>query len=231
MKKSNSLRVFKADLHMHTFHSRDSLSKVEDVLSAAVKKDLNAIAITDHNETKGASEAEKLARKLNLPLQVIIGEEVGTDKGDLLVYFLKRRIKPGQLAGVLKEVKKQGAVCCAAHPYDFARHGIHLEKLPPSELAAIDAIEAFNARVTLPFQNESALLFSKKMKKPVFAGSDAHHPSEIGGAYAEFWGINKLDKNSLLSAPRTLHGLLASPHVHLFSRYAVLRKKIAARFK
>jgi len=231
MEKTSHPLPFKADLHMHTCHSVDSLARVGDVLAASVKKGLGAIAITDHNEIDGASEAEALARKLKLSLQVIVGEEVGTDKGDLLVYFLKKRIAPGPLARVLREVKQQGAVCCAAHPYDFARHGISLEKLPPSELAAIDAIEAFNARVTLPFQNESALLFSKKEKKPVLAGSDAHHPSEIGGAYAVFEGISKLDKKSLLFASRTLQGIPASPLVHFFSRYAVLRKKISARFK
>lgn len=223
-------RGFRADLHVHTCRSFDSLSKVEDVLEAAQKKGIDAVAITDHNQIAGALEAAALARKRKLPLQIIIGEEVGTDKGDLLVYFLKRRIAPGPLARVLTEVKNQGAACCAAHPYDFARHGIALGKLPASELKAIDAIEAFNARVALPSQNASALLFSQKEKKPFFAGSDAHHPSEVGAAYAEFEGVRKLGRQSLMSSPRKIGGKLSSPLVHFFSRYAVFKKKLARLF-
>ena len=224
-------KTFKADLHMHTRHSVDSLSRVEDVLSAAVKKGLDAIAITDHNEIAGAFEAQKIAKARGLPLQVIIGEEVMCKEGDLLVYFLKRRIAPGPLAKVLKEVKKQGAVCSSAHPYDFKRSGIRLEKQPASVIAGISAIEAFNSRATFPQVNESAVRFASLHKKPQLAGSDAHHPLEVGAAYAEFVRVHKLDKKNILSAPRKLHGKLSSPMVHFFSRYAVLRNRISGRKK
>lgn len=219
-------KPFRADLHMHTRHSIDSLSRVEDVLDAAVKRNLSAIAITDHNEIAGAFEAAKIARQRKLPLQVIIGEEVMCDEGDLLVYFLKRRIAPGPLADVLKEVKKQGAVCSSAHPYDFKRSGIKLEKLPLAILRQIDAIEGFNARATLKGINDSAVNFALLHSKPLLAGSDAHHPMEVGGAYAEFEGVRKLDARSIISAPRKLHGRLSSPFVHFFSRYAVLKKRM-----
>ena len=224
-------KTFKADLHTHTRHSVDSLSRVEDVLSAAVKKGLSAIAITDHNEIAGAFEAQKIAKQKKLPLQIIIGEEVMCKEGDLLVYFLKKRVAPGKLADVLKEVKKQGAVCSSAHPYDFKRSGIRLEKQPASVIAGINAIEAFNSRATFPRVNESAVRFALLHKKPILAGSDAHHPLEVGAAYAEFEGVAKLDKRNILSAPRKLHGKLSSPLVHAFSRYAVVCNRIAGRKK
>lgn len=228
MKKRSS---FKADLHMHTCHSIDSLSKVEDVLSAAVKKGLNAIAITDHNEIAGALEAQRIARKRKLPLQIIIGEEVMCKEGDLLVYFLKRRIAPGPLEHVLKEVKRQRAICSSAHPYDFKRSGIRVEKLDAKLLRQIDAIEGFNARATFAQINESAVKFALLREKPVLAGSDAHHPFEVGGACAEFEGVRKLDKRNILSAPRILRGRLSSPFVHFLSRYAVLKKKFSRQRK
>jgi predicted metal-dependent phosphoesterase TrpH len=224
----NAGRLVRADLHVHTRYSPDSLSRVQDVLSSAVKKGLGAIAITDHNGIEGALEASRIARQRRLPLQVIIGEEVATDKGDLLIYFLKRKIEPGPLGQVLKDVKKQGAACCAAHPYDFARHGIALEKLPGRELAAIDAIEAFNARITLNAHNASALLFCQKAGKPFLAGSDAHHPCEVGAAYAEFdlAAGKELDAKALLLSPRKIGGNLSSPLVHFFSRYAKAKRRI-----
>ncbi|MEM2137542.1 MAG: PHP domain-containing protein [Candidatus Anstonellaceae archaeon] len=218
--------AFRADFHMHTHYSIDSLSKPKDVLDAAVKRGLSAIAITDHDEISGAFEARTIAAEEQLPLQVVVGEEVSTDEGDLLTYFLKRRIKPGPLAEALAEVKKQGAICSAAHPYDFIRHGIKIEQLAPSLLAKIDAIEAFNARITVPSHNARALAFAVSHGKPVLAGSDAHHPSEVGAAFVEFSGIKKLDANNILSAQRTLSGNLSPKYVHAFSRYAVLRKKL-----
>ncbi len=226
-----SKAILRADLHMHTRHSNDSLSEPLALLNAALAKGLGAIAVTDHDEIRGALETAKIAKEMHLPLQVIVGEEVSTDKGDLLVYFVKRKIKPGSLTAVLCETKRQGAICCAAHPYDFARHGIALEKLPKGELALIDAVEAFNARASLASQNASALLFSQKSGKPFLAGSDAHHPSEVGAAYVEFEGVGALDRLNILAAKRKIGGLRSSPLVHFFSRYALIKKKTAALFK
>jgi predicted metal-dependent phosphoesterase TrpH len=48
-----------------------------------------------------------------------------------------------------------------------------------------DAIEVHNARSTKGSNRKAAKLASK-MNKPVTAGSDAHHASNVGDAYAEF---------------------------------------------
>ncbi|VVC01303.1 Error-prone DNA polymerase [uncultured archaeon] len=221
-----SAAVLRADLHIHTHFSFDSLAKPEDILAAAVDKGLSAVAITDHNEIAGALEAAEMARERKLPLQVIIGEEVSTDRGDLLVYFLKKKIAPGPLSRVLSEAKRQGAVSCAAHPYDAMRHGIALESLAGETLSKIDAIEAFNARVAAPSHNGRALAFAEKAGKPLLAGSDAHHPLEVGSAAVEFSGISRLTKSSILLARRSINARLSSPLVHLLSRYASLRRKL-----
>jgi len=54
--------MIRADMHMHTAFSKDSLSRVEDVLDAAVEKGLGAIAITDHDSVEGAFLAQRIAR-------------------------------------------------------------------------------------------------------------------------------------------------------------------------
>lgn len=231
MQKIGMANSFRADLHVHTKHSHDSLSEPVAVLEAAVKKGLSAVAITDHNGIDGALEAQKIAARRRMKLQVIAGEEVSTGKGDLLVYFVKQKIAPGSLSRVLVDAKKQGAVCCAAHPCDFARHGIALARLDALELAAIDAVESFNARATLASQNESARAFALSENKALLAGSDAHHPSEIGRAFAEFRGIRRLDSRNLLSAERRICGSLSPPYVHLFSRWAAFRKKLSRLFR
>ena len=219
--------ALRADLHMHTHFSKDSLSGIGAVLDAALARGLGAVAITDHDGIEGAKEAQGLARAQKLPIQVIVGEEVMTDKGDLLVYFVKKRIAPGKLEDVLSEVKRQKAVCSAAHPYDALRHGIDLQGLKPGILGKIDAVEVFNARVPLASRNARAMAFALKNKKALLAGSDAHHPSEVGAAYVEFYGVDALDAGSLLHAHRKIGGKASSPLVRFYSRYAVLVKKIA----
>ncbi|MCX8195293.1 MAG: PHP domain-containing protein [Candidatus Micrarchaeota archaeon] len=226
-----SKRVLRADLHVHTCYSIDSLAQPEAMLEAAVKKKLSAIAITDHNEIEGAIQAARAARKNRLPLQVIIGEEVATSEGDLLVYFLKKKIEGGSLGEVLAEAKRQGAITCAAHPYDAKRHGIQLERLQPELLQKIDAIETFNARVLLPKHNELAGKFAARFQKPFIAGSDAHHPSEVGTAYTEFSGIRKIDRKNILSSGRQVSGNHSAPLVHALSRYAVVVKKLGWKKK
>ena len=221
--KKNAL--FSTDLHMHTCHSKDSLALPGKVVDAAVRMGLSAIAITDHDEIDGALEAATYAREKELPLQVIIGEEVGCPEGDLLVYFVKKKIAKGPLASVLEEVWRQKAICCMAHPYDRRRMGMMARGLPEKLLAKIDAIEAFNARSNKA-HNEEAAALAKKYGKPMLAGSDAHHPSEIGTCRAVFFGVKKLDARNMLSAKRELCGKLSSPLVRFYSRYAVFRKKI-----
>jgi predicted metal-dependent phosphoesterase TrpH len=224
------VRTLKADMHVHTRFSKDSLSGIDAVLDAAVKQGLRAVAITDHDELAGALEAQRLARKRSLPLQVIIGEEVGTEEGDLLAYFVKKRIAPGPLEDVLAEAGRQKAVCCAAHPYDFARHGIDLRGLAPDVLGQLDAVEVLNARVPLASMNARAMGFALQHRKAILAGSDAHHPSEVGAAYAEFYGVRRLDAAALMHAQRRIGGKRSPPFVRIHSRYAVLRKRLSDIF-
>jgi predicted metal-dependent phosphoesterase TrpH len=224
--------MLKADMHVHTRFSKDSLSAIDSVLDAAVARNLGAIAITDHDEVEGAFLAQRRAKERGLPLQVVAGEEVTAGEGDLLVYFVKKRIAPWPLREVLAEVKRQKAVCCAAHPYDFARHGIALEKLDSRLVKGIGCVEVFNARVPLASMNASAMKFALSRGKTLLAGSDAHHPSEVGGAYVEFEleGGAQLDANALLRAKRKIGGRRASPFVRFHSRYAIVRKRLAGFF-
>jgi predicted metal-dependent phosphoesterase TrpH len=210
---------------VHTCHSIDSLSKPEEVVDAAIRAGLSAVAITDHNEIGGAREAAAIVKERGLPLQVIIGEEVLTDRGDLLVYFVKRKIGMGTLEDALAEAQGQGAACCLPHPYDFARRGINPEKLPAPLLSKIGAIEALNARSSIESQDRAAEKFALEAGKAMLAGSDAHHPSEIGAAFAEFYGVRRLDPRFLLFAKRKLCGGRSSPLVRLHSTYATMRKK------
>jgi len=186
----------KYDLHVHTCHSRCSVNKPAKILKRAMKAGLNGIAITDHNQVGGAIETVKLARKfiekglLASDFEVVIGEEVMTDQCEVLVYYVKEKIKPGRYEDVIHEVRRQGAVCSIAHPFSgggrahvnpkFFRN-VARELLP-------DAIEGFNGRIIFDRANKKAKALAKELGLAVTGGSDGHFAFEVGAGYTKFKG-------------------------------------------
>ena len=81
----------KYDLHTHTNYSKCSNLKPEILLKIAKKRGLNGLAVTDHHKIKGALKVSKLNRDKNF--EVIIGEEVTTDFGEVLAYYINKEIK------------------------------------------------------------------------------------------------------------------------------------------
>src|ERR671919_2208950 len=83
-----------ADLHIHTVYSYDGTASVPAVLARAKQVGLDVIAITDHDEIRGALKAFELAPQFGI--EVIPGIEITTAKGDLLALFVTEKIRPRQ---------------------------------------------------------------------------------------------------------------------------------------
>ncbi len=90
--------MLKADLHIHTYYSGDSNLKPEVILEEARKKKLDAVGIIDHNTVKGALETGVFAEKNANDIVVLIGQEVLTKQGEIVVFGLKNDIEPGMEA-------------------------------------------------------------------------------------------------------------------------------------
>jgi len=202
------------DLHVHTEYSKCSNNNLKGIIGAAKKKRLDGIAITDHNLIEGALKLKNFNKDKNF--EIIVGEEVYTNIGHVLVYFIKKKISPGKIENVLREAKKQNALVSLAHPYNNLPLGlskISLVKNPRGSintkdekvLKAFDAIETFNSRVYLLSDNLRAKELAKKLNKPVTAGSDAHFISEIGNAYVEFDDKYSL-REAILKKKLKIHG-------------------------
>lgn len=76
----------KVDLHMHSNHSDDADLPVSELIKRAKRKDLAAIAITDHNSTAAIGEALELTVDDNL--EIIPGIEFDTNYGDNTLHIL-----------------------------------------------------------------------------------------------------------------------------------------------
>lgn len=176
--------MLKYDLHTHTNYSPCSNLKPEVLLKTAKRRGLNGIAVTDHGTIKGALEVKNLNKDKDF--EVIIGEEVSTQYGDVLAYYLKKEIKTRDFFKMVEEVKKQNGLIIIPHPFRTSIK--HRFKLPLNKVKGkVDAIECFNAR-NLPGNNRKAKKAADKHNFARTGGSDTHFGFELGNGYTLFNG-------------------------------------------
>ena len=172
----------KAELHCHTNFSDGSVSPIRCVQEAA-KKGIHILAITDHNTADGALHYWE--KPLETGVLVLPGEEVSTDLGHLLVYFVRKTILPGKFEDVIDQVKQQNALCFMAHPFHIPLlNRIRKKKtfrLENSHLKMINGIEVVNGH-NRSSANQSATKLAGEHHLNKIAGSDAHFAFEIGNA-------------------------------------------------
>jgi predicted metal-dependent phosphoesterase TrpH len=167
-----------ADLHMHTDHSHDCAVPVADLLDYAEAQGLGAIAITDHNVFAGAQEAVQLARGRGLV--IIPGEEIKTQKGEVIGLFLAEEIERGlPMADTIAAIREQGGVVYLPHPFDRL-HTIPDAPTLHRHLPEIDVFEVYNARLLFEGFNDEALRYARKYNLTMGAGSDAHVLQGVG---------------------------------------------------
>jgi predicted metal-dependent phosphoesterase TrpH len=211
----------KIDFHCHTHYSSDSIAKIDEILNAAHRQQLDKLVITDHNTICGAIEAHALE-----PDFVIVGEEVKTTSGELLAFFVKEEV-PANLDPfkAIEELKAQGAFISVSHPMDNVRPHWPLKML--KEIAPfVDAIEVGNARVFRQDANDQARNFAAAHGLPGTAGSDGHHPYEIGRMALEMDDFNDTESLRRVISSARMVGRISPTWVHLYSVQAKIVKAI-----
>jgi predicted metal-dependent phosphoesterase TrpH len=194
-----------ADLHMHTIYSYDGTASVPAVLERAKQVGLDVIAITDHDEIRGALKALELAPTFGL--EVIPGIEVTTADGDLLALNVPQKIERGlSLLDTLREVRNLGGYCIAPHPTAV---GVGMKSLTwgsisnairkPGLREVLIGIETYNATTLDKEGNHYADILANRYKIAKTGSSDAHILDAIGLGATEFPGSNAAD---LLTALR-----------------------------
>ena len=145
-----------AEFHCHSNYSPDSLVTLEEIIKTCRSRGIGKIAITDHGCMAGALRAHEMAPDL-----VVVSEEILTNEGEILAYFMSEEIPDGlPPLEVIRRLKDQGAFISVAHPYDPFRGANWkpgtLEKMVPY----LDGVEAFNARCFDASFNEKAGAFA-----------------------------------------------------------------------
>jgi predicted metal-dependent phosphoesterase TrpH len=204
----------KIDLHTHTLCSKDCCSDYDRVIEAVQAAGLDGIAVTDHNELRGAHELQNRA-----PFVVIPAEEIKTSQGEIIGLFLGERIPPAlSPLETLKRIHDQGGLAYVPHPFDEIR-GSRLQRSALDQIRdQVDILEVFNARNARPAYNVRALQYARQHGLLAGAGSDAHTYGEYGHAYVNIPPFQ--DARGFMQSMRqgTWHGRLSSPLVHIRTR-------------
>jgi predicted metal-dependent phosphoesterase TrpH len=165
----------KADLHVHTTYSSDSLITPKDLVYYSKKQGLDAVAVTDHNKLEGAFKIAKETDFLVIP-----GMEVSSSEGHIVALNVSELIPRGlSAAESVERIHKAGGVAIACHPYVLFKGC-----LKGNVCEAFDAIEIINARA-FPFKRsvKKATQTAERLHLSQVAGTDAHYGPQIGYSY------------------------------------------------
>ena len=231
------------DMHFHTRYS-DGLSKIRDVYKKC-KKLGAGVAITDHNEIKGALKIVKYKDIIAIP-----GMETTTAEGiHTLFYFHsareleefhkkfvnKNRSPENPLSDlgislpeIVEEAGKYNCRISSAHPFGPWNTGFHKfanKKEYKKAIKKIDFIEAINSS-TLHEANKKAIEWGKKLGKPFTGGSDGHASIFFGKTITATTDkknfLDNLKKESLVLGTEINAALLSLRHLlklRMFSRF------------
>jgi hypothetical protein len=165
----------KADLHVHTIYSSDSVITPKELVFYAKKRGLTAVAVTDHNQIEGAL---KIAKETDFP--IIPGTEVSSLNGHIVGLNVNTLIPRGLTADeTVDRIHKADGIAIACHPFALFKGSIGKHAS-----SKFDAVEAINASA-FPFNRATrqAHQLAERLKLPKVAGTDAHYAPVIGQAY------------------------------------------------
>jgi predicted metal-dependent phosphoesterase TrpH len=181
--------VYAVELHTHSRYSHDGRDSVPELLEAAERVGLDAIAVTDHDTVDGGLEVASLAEDYGL--LGIPGIEVTSNDGHVLGLGVRTPIAAGQtFAETLSSIRDAGGIAIVPHPFQESRHGV-LASIDEAELATADAIEVYNSRLITGRANRQAASFADRVGVPATAGSDAHVSEMVGRAVTNVDAANR----------------------------------------
>lgn len=194
-----------ADLHIHS-HWSDGDDLQKD-LEQAVKMGLDAIAITDHDEIRGAFEARRIVHEKRLPLAIIPGTEITSKDGHIGALFVMKTF-PRDLsaAETVRLIHAAGGIAVAHHPYspEWLNRALG-QRLGCGDLVKtvpFDAIECTNAVPGIGVKYNIAAIDAMRKQHigvAVTGGSDAHSALFVGKGRTYYAG-----NEGILSLRRSL---------------------------
>ena len=199
----------RADLQLHS-DLGDGLSSIEEILDSAERVGLDVIALTDHDDIRGAFALRELAARRASPVSVIPGAEVTTRSGHLLALWIEDEVPMFcSLVEAVSRIHKAGGIAIAPHPLSYLTFSIGEGAL--RQLAAygddsrmVDAIEVRNPSYAGRVRASRALWLNTHALRIAESGSsDAHHAALVGTCWTDFPGSTAEQLRTALGAKAT----------------------------
>ena len=234
----------KADLHIHTAHG-DGMAEMPELLDYVEENtDLDAIAVTDHDDIRGGLQARELWARGRYRFQVIVGAEVTAIQGHVLALFVEEPIPSLRpVEEILEAIHRQDGLCIIPHPLAFLTRSIGqrtLERIAAAERAQtqtraagarlgdgvyFDGIElgngTFAARMSA---GKARWLNRERYHLAEVGGSDAHFLKAVGTAYTLFPGSTAQDLRRAILERRTAASTGHHPTLRELGLRQVLRQ-------
>ncbi|TMC73885.1 MAG: PHP domain-containing protein [Chloroflexi bacterium] len=194
----------RADLQLHS-DLGDGLSSIEEILESAERASLDVIALTDHDDIRGAFALRDLAARRSSPVEVVPGVEVTTRSGHLLALWIEAEIPMFcSLAEALSRIHQAGGVAIVPHPLSYLTFSIGEGAL--RQLAShgdnaqmVDAIEVRNPSYAGRVRaSRAAWLNTHVLRIAETGSSDAHHAALVGTCWTDFPGTTSTELRGAL---------------------------------
>ena len=178
------------ETHCHSYHSFDSLAKIEDIITECKKKDINALVLNDHDVCNIIDNEQQQFKDNNIDLIKAI--EFTTSEGvhiigvDNNITSLQNKPFFYKAKDLIDQLLKINAWIVLPHPnHETGIVGNNKILVEDSRycLSKAHFIEINNYRYGKSQDIENTLVKYKDLKPLV--GSDAHKASDIGVFYNE----------------------------------------------
>ncbi len=183
----------KLDLHVHSLHSQDCVTSIEEIFSSCIAQGLDGFALTDHDTMQGLPEAVERRGEL----VVVPGLEVSARGAHILALDPSEPVPPGlDIQETVELIHEHGATAVLAHPYGLPRSWVNMDEAKESKF---DAIEVANsAQFPYDYITRKNRELAERLGLPETGGSDSHIPETVGRAYtlveAESRGVEDVVK-------------------------------------
>lgn len=199
----------RADLQLHS-DLGDGLASPEEILVAAEAVGLDVIALTDHDDIRGAFTLRDLAARRGSAVEVVPGIEVTTRSGHLLALFVEDEIPMFRpLDETVSAIHRGGGVAIVPHPLSYLTFSIGERALrglaaQGDDASFVDGIEIRNPSYAGRVRETRARWLNTHVLRVAETGSsDAHHAKLVGTAWTEFPGEGAAGLRAAIAARTT----------------------------
>ena len=158
------------DMHLHECtHSLDSFINLDQIITVAKARGLDAVCITDHDSMGLKDYAAEYSKKVGFP--IFVGIEFFSLQGDITAWgidsYPDHRVSAQEF---IDHVNKSGGFCVSCHPFRNNNRGLE-DNL--RNVSGLHGVEVLNGSTSLE-ANRTALRYCRELGLQAIGASDAH---------------------------------------------------------